>query len=116
MLRGEHNTALNASLRQAGEHSGEVDDKLRCRVCDKCYIAVVALRYLLVELDLKTLRFLYFVHSFNIFLVTTLQIFGKDTKNMRYCKIRAWQVVAFRSFLAILNNIQNLGRNIAVFC
>ena len=62
MLWSEHYAALNTSLRKTWKHRCKVEDKLRCRVCDNCQVAVVALSNLLVELYLDT-GFLSLCHN-----------------------------------------------------
>ena len=66
MLWREYHAALNTCLRKTWEHSCKVEHKLRCRVCDDCKIAVVALCYLLVELYFNAML-VVLVHSFICF-------------------------------------------------
>ncbi len=88
MLGGEDDAASHAGLGKAREHCRKVEDKLRCRVRDNGYVAVVALCNLLVEMYLNLL--LNFVHSA---IVLLLEILCKDIKFLASYKIIAAKMV-----------------------
>ena len=81
VLGREDYAALDISLLQSGERSGEVNDKLRRRVRNDGQVGIVTLGYLLGQVDLNAL-FLKICHK-STFITDTKLIF-------LVCEYRHW--------------------------
>lgn len=71
MLGREDDAALDTGLLHAGQHRGEIEDELRRRVGYDCQVGVMALRHLLVQLDVEP-ELLCFSHRLAMIMIANV--------------------------------------------